>query len=168
MSTSSLFLVFQALFVVTAMSAQVPEHGGITEPVLPAELRPEVMFSFQLAPSGWSRSVLMSGPVRMAKQQKKGTPEATVEVWDFEIADFPHEQFRLFRIGLFKDLSRSLRSMSLDYGGADLGLFMSFVAEHGNAAGLDMMMVQALQNRFNNSAMPNSTNSGGSAFIRRH
>jgi len=84
---------------------------------------------------------------------KRGQAGATVEVWDLLPPESPRQEtLRLFRSDLAQRLARAFAAPPADNAQVDLAILMGCVAAQGNAAGVDMTMVQSLQERYN--AMP--------------
>lgn len=110
----------------------------------------------RLAPKGcWEglllRSTLPSPPVCKRKN------EAIVEVWDVAFHETPRQEtFRLFRDALLLDIAQALALPMASYAQQDLAIIGGYVARHGSAAGVDNVVVQSLQNRFN-SLPPNGS-----------
>jgi hypothetical protein len=75
---------------------------------------------------------------------------ATVEVWALALRESPRQEvFRLFLGDLRQRLVRALAAPPASNGQVDLAILSGCVATQGNAAGVDMLMVQSLQERFN-------------------
>jgi hypothetical protein len=109
----------------------------------------ETADQFQLAAPGWSLRILQNGPIRQAKGVRKGTPGATVEIWDYALPEFENfEQFLAFKERLNNNLRKAFLHAPMDYAAYDLALLMNYVAAKGSAAGIDMINVQNMLSRY--------------------
>lgn len=103
----------------------------------------------RLAPKGcWEGLLLRSASPSPPARKRKN--EAIVEVWDVAFQETPRQAtFRLFRDALLQDIARALALPLASYAQQDLAIIGGYVARHGSAAGVDNVVVQSLQNRFN-------------------
>jgi hypothetical protein len=115
-------------------------------PTLGADARAKIQLIY---PGCWDGLLLGTPPPRPAKSQRD-QPGATVEVWGLALQESPRQEvFRLFIGDLRQRLLRALAAPPASNGQVDLAILAGCVATHGNAAGVDMLMVQSLQERFN-------------------
>jgi hypothetical protein len=139
---------FLCLLLPMTLAAQA--EGLVQGPVLELRTRlgSDPLARIQLAPQGCFLPATAQDPAPKTRQH---TGEATVEVWDFALRDeSPREAgFRLFFGDLRQRLSRALAVPLPDHGQTELAILAGCVASQGNTVGVDMIMVQSLQERFN-------------------
>ncbi len=103
----------------------------------------------RLAPKGCWEGLLLSSTSATPPTRKRKN-EAIVEVWDVAFHETPRQTtFRLFRDALLQDIAQALALPLASYAQQDMAIVGGYVARHGSGAGVDNVMVQALQNRFN-------------------
>jgi hypothetical protein len=105
-------------------------------------------------PGCWDGLLLsVTAPQRKPSQRKQ--PGATVEVWDIAPQESPRQEvFRRFLGDLRQRLSRALAAPPASHGQTDLALLAGSVATKGDASGVDMLIVQSMQERFNRPPPP--------------
>ena len=154
MSTSTLLRVLfwpLSATVLIAQSALMDPH----QPFL-TNLGSDSEMQVQLIAPGWSTRILLSGPIRTAKRERKATVGATVEVWDYSLPEFQtFETFVAFKERLHKTLQKVYQHAPMSYASYDLSLLMEYMAAHGSTAGIDMVNVQNMLSRYG------SANPGG-------
>lgn len=110
----------------------------------------------RLTAPGWSTRILLDGPIRTAKLERKGTVGTTVEVWDYALPEFQtFETFVAFKERLHKNLQEAYQHAPMSYASYDLSLLLEYMAAHGSTAGIDMVNVQNMLSRYG------SANPGG-------
>lgn len=115
--------------------------------------------------SGWSRGLALGTTIRPARRTRKGIPGATVEVWDYALPDPAGETFRLFRIELYKNISQAMLSLPPSNHEIDFSILSGYLASHPNAVGVDRLIVESLQDRFNSRPANTITSSGAPPFF---
>jgi hypothetical protein len=89
------------------------------------------------------------------KQARRNQQGATVEVWDLAPQESPRQEvFRRFLGDLRQRLSRALAAPPSSHGQTDLAILAGCVATKGEASGVDMLIVQSMQERFNRPPPP--------------
>ena len=154
MTTSTLLRVLFWPLSATVLIAQ----SALTNPDQPflTNLGSDPRVQVQLTAPGWSTRILLGGPIRAAKRERKGTQGATVEVWDYALPEFQtFETFVAFNERLHKTLQMAYQHAPMSYASYDLSLLMEYMAAHGSTAGIDMVNVQNMLSRYG------SANPGG-------
>lgn len=141
--------LFISILVPTMLVAQDP--GGVRTLLLDRRtaLDEDPASRILLTPRGcWEGLLLRSASAAPSAQKRKN--EATVEVWDVAFHETPRQTtFRLFRDALLRDIAQMLALPLASYAQQDMAIVGGYLARHGSAAGVDSVMVQALQSRFN-------------------
>jgi hypothetical protein len=145
-----LFWPLSATVLIAQSALTDPGHPFLTN--LGSDPRVQV----QLTAPGWSTRILLGGPIRTAKRERKGTVGATVEVWDYSLPEFQtFETFVAFKVRLHKTLQKAYQHAPMSYASYDLSLLMEYMATHGSTEGIDMVNVQNMLSRYG------SANPGG-------
>ena len=154
MITSIILRVLFWWLSATVLIAQSP----LTNPDQPFvfKLGSDPRVQIQLTAPDWSTRILLGGPIRTARRERKGTVGATVEVWDYALPEFQtFETFVAFKERLHKNLRKAYQHAPMSYASYDLSLLMEYMAAHGSTAGIDMVNVQNMLSRYG------SANPGG-------
>lgn len=103
----------------------------------------------RLAPPGcWDSLLLSGGAPRPAPSVRRGTAEATVEVWDFALRESPREVYFGFFLGTLRQrLSKAWELPPPSHHALELSEIM--LSDPSNPQVLDLTKVKSMQDRFN-------------------
>ncbi|HEX7552760.1 MAG TPA: hypothetical protein VF378_04355 [Geothrix sp.] len=102
----------------------------------------------QLAPPGCWDQLLLGSVSRPAPPARRGTAEATVEVWDFALRESPREVTFGFFLGTLRQrLSKAWELPPSSHQALELSEIM--LSDPSSPQKLDLTKVKSLQDRFN-------------------